>query len=167
MLLNLFWRYQNLSRKLLKLQNILQLSSCLCMLSTLLSVIASPIPETILQRRQTVNCTDLNADFDSSCWATLGLSDYLIYPQTGWMFTTPSCSEDSSDTNCCKPDEPWSTCYLHLAHGVAGSDCSEINPQSCTWDPSLDVNPSIAAQVRYVMRNIYSRSFDRVYTRIR
>ena len=158
MLLNLFWRYQSLSRKLLKLQSILRLSSCLCLLSVVPLAIASPIPETILHRRQAVNCTDLSADFDSSCWATLGLSDYLIYPQTGWMFTTPSCTEDSSGANCCKPDEPWSTCYLHLAHGVAGDDCSEINPQFCTWDASLDVDPSIAAQVRYVMRNIYSGS---------
>ena len=72
------------------------------------------------------------------------------------MYTTPNCTEDSSGANCCKPDEPWSTCYLHLAHGVSGDDCSEINPQSCTWDATLDVDPKIAAQVRYVMRNIYS-----------
>ena len=167
MLLNLFWRYQSVSPKLPKLQNILQISACLHLLSMLPSMIASPIPETTLQRRQTVNCTDLKADFDSSCWVTLGLSDYLIHPQTGWTFTTPSCTENSSGANCCKPDEPWSTCYLHLAHGVAGDDCSEINPQSCTWDASLDVDPSIAAQVRYVMRNIYSKPLNRVYTGIR
>ncbi|KAG7005643.1 hypothetical protein G7Y79_00018g044500 [Physcia stellaris] len=149
-------RYQNLRCNFFRLGGFLRLLSCSYLLPTLRSVLASPIPETTLQNRYTVDCTDLAADFDYTCWATLGLSDYLISPETGWMYTTPNCTEDSSGANCCKPDEPWSTCYLHLAHGVAGDDCSEINPQSCTYDATLDVDPKIAAQVRYVMRNIYS-----------
>ena len=133
------------------------LPSCVYLVYLLPSIVASPIPESLLQHRQTVNCTDLKADFDASCWMTLGLSDYLEYPETGWMYTTPKCSEGQSGANCCMPDVPWTTCYLHLAHGVSGADCSEINPQACSWDPTLDVDPSIAPQVRYVMRNIYSK----------
>ena len=115
-----------------------------------------------LEPRQVVNCTDIHADFDESCWATLGLSDYLLDPITGWNVTTRVCSTtddgtDSDGSDCCKPDQPWSTCYLHLAHGVAGSDCSEINAQMCSWDPTLAVAPIIAPQVRYVMRNIYGK----------
>ena len=102
----------------------------------------------------------MSADFDESCWATLGLSDYLLDPVTGWNVTTRRCSlveddTDSDGSDCCKIGEPWSKCFLHLAHGVAGSDCSEINAQMCSWDPTLAVDPSIAPQVRYVMRNIY------------
>ena len=133
-----------------------RLSSCLWILSVMPFVASSPIPEVSLQSRQTINCTDLKASFDSSCWTTLGLSDYLEYPETGWMFTKPICTEGQSGANCCKPDQPWSTCYLRLAHGYAGQDCSEINPQTCTWDSTLAVDPSIAAEVRYVTRNIYS-----------
>ncbi|KAL8785995.1 MAG: hypothetical protein Q9195_008406 [Heterodermia aff. obscurata] len=119
------------------------------------------IPKAVpLESRQVVNCTDIHADFDESCWATLGLSDYLLDPITGWNATTRICSTtddgtDSDGSDCCKPDQPWSTCFLHLAHGVAGSDCSEINAQMCSWDPTLAVAAVIAPQVRYVMRNIY------------
>ena len=117
-----------------------------------------------IEPRALVNCTDMSADFDESCWATLGLSDYLLDPVTGWNATTRRCSTvedgtDSDGSDCCKTDQPWTTCYLHLAHGVAGSDCSEINAQMCTWDPTLAVDPRIAPQVRYVMRNIYGRLF--------
>ena len=134
----------------------LRLSACLWILCVLPFVASFPLPEVSLQIRQTVNCTDLKASFDSSCWTALGLSDYLEYPETGWMFTTPKCSEGQSADNCCEPDQPWSTCYLRLAHGYPGQDCSEINPQACTWDSTLAVDPRIAAEVRYVTRNIYS-----------
>ena len=115
-----------------------------------------------IEPRQVINCTDLAADFDESCWATLGLSDYLIDPITGCNVTTRRCSNlndgtDSDGSNCCKDDQTWSTCFLHLAHGVAGSDCSEINAQMCSWDPSMQVAPIIAPKVRYVMRNIYGK----------
>ena len=150
-----FLQYHNLARSLSRFGVILRSISCLCSLFTLPFVATSPIPETALETRHTINCTDLKADFDSSCWFTLELSDYLKYPGTGWIYTTPICTEDQSK-NCCEPDQPWSTCYLRLAHGYAGKDCSEMNPQACTWDSTLAVDPKIAAQVRYVTRSIYS-----------
>lgn len=156
MLLLLPLPYHKLCRRLSVLGIALRSSSCLCLLSALPFVAASPIPETTVQTRQVVNCTDLEANFDSSCWTTLGLSRYLEYPETGWIFTTPKCTEDQGGANCCKPDQPWSTCYLRLAHGYPGQDCSEINSQACTWDATLAVDPRIAAEVRYVIRNIYS-----------
>ena len=156
MLLLLPLLYHSLCRRLSVLDTTLRSSSSLCLFSALPFVATSPIPETALQTRQTVNCTDLGANFDSSCWITLGLSGYLSYPETGWMYTTPNCTEDQSGANCCKPDQPWSTCYLRLAHGYSGQDCSKINPTACTWDPTLAVDPKIAAEVRYVSRNIYS-----------
>ena len=125
----------------------------------LLTPIAAPLKPPI-EPRQLVDCRDMAAEFDESCWATLGLSDYLLDPLTGWNATTRTCSTlddgtDSDGSDCCEGDEPWSKCFLRLAHGVAGSDCSEINAQLCTWDSTLAVAPSIAPQVRYVMRNIY------------
>ena len=118
-------------------------------------------PKSLVETRQLIDCRDMAAEFDESCWATLGLSDYLLDPVTGWNVTTRRCSmvddgTDSDGSDCCKGDEAWSKCFLRLAHGVAGSDCSEINAQVCTWDSTLAVAPSIAPQVRYVMRNIYS-----------
>ena len=125
----------------------------------LLTPKADPV-ESPIEPRQLVNCDDLSADFDESCWATLGLSDYLLDPVTGWNVTTRRCSTvddglDNDGSDCCKIDEPWAKCFLHLAHGWAGMDCSEINAQMCTWDPKMAVHPSIAPKVRYVMRNIF------------
>ena len=109
-----------------------------------------------LAERQVVNCTDPQADFSEECWGMLNLTSWL----QNWNQTTRICSTvddgtDSDGSECCKPDQPWTTCFLHLAHGVAGSDCSEINAQPCSWDAEVAVDPSIAPQVRYVMRNIY------------
>ena len=122
--------------------------------------ISSPPIFEDFDRRDSINCTDLGADFFEECWTLLGLTDYLQDPVTGWNVTTPVCSntEDGTDqdgSNCCKEGVPWSTCYLHLAHGFAGDDCSTINTGSCSYDATMAVDPSIAPKVRYVMRNIY------------
>lgn len=111
---------------------------------------ASPI----LNQRQTVDCTDPRADLESSCWTTLHIPQYL----TSWIKTTPTCGIHDNDRNCCKADEAWSTCFLRLAHGRPGGDCTQISSEKCSWDPSLasDLAPSIAPQVRYVLRNVYT-----------
>ena len=105
-----------------------------------------------------VNCTDAEAIFDSSCWDTLHVPEYIL----NWNRTTPICAADKDGTDqdgstCCEPDEPWSTCFLRLAHGIAGADCSSVIAQTCSWDPTLspDLPSSVVPQVRYVMRNIY------------
>lgn len=137
------------------------------------TVVASPIQgfldmfghgssSSSLEERQLYNCTDPAADFSEYCWARLGVSDYLTNPVTGWLATTRKCSTTDDGTksygsNCCKPDQTWSMCYLHLAHGYAGADCSTINSGSCAYDPTLAVDPSIAAIARYVVRNIYGK----------
>lgn len=70
-------------------------------------VIASPYPTHSLVSRDTINCTDLTADFDSSCWYRLGLSDYLVHPTTGWIYTFPTCTENGTGADCCKPGVAW------------------------------------------------------------
>lgn len=118
-----------------------------------------------LEGRDTYNCSDLKAAFDSRCWQELGLSAYLMDPETGWNHTTRVCSdlestENNDGSDCCKVGEPWTTCYLRLAHGTPGQDCSQINSQFCSYqsdlDPMMDV--SIKPQVQYVMKNIYGES---------
>ena len=113
-----------------------------------------PIPDSV-DTRQVVNCTDLKASFDSSCWETLNLEGYLNDPETGWNRTAAICAGDEDDAACCLPTEPWTTCYLRLAHGFPGTDCSEINAQDCSYNPSLAVDPRIAPYVAYTMKTIY------------
>ena len=115
-----------------------------------------------LEKRQTYNCTDLKAPFDSRCWDELNLSGYLLDPETGWNHTTRVCAteqtaEDNDGSDCCKVGEPWTTCYLRLAHGSPGQDCSQINSQFCSYQSTLDpyMDPSIKPSVQYVMKNIY------------
>lgn len=135
-------------------------SSCtffiLFLLSNKAGILASPLPRSNVEARYIANCTDLGAKFDPSCWYTLDLSDYLVHPTTGWIFTTPQCLGHDDGHDCCLEGELWSICYLRLAHGFDGDDCSEINTQSCSYDPTMAVDPRIAPEVRYVMRNIYS-----------
>ena len=136
-----------------------QSSSTLYILISLVIILrfidSSPLPELHLETRQVVNCTDLQASFDSSCWQTLNLEGYLNDPETGWNRTAAICTGDEDDAACCLPTEPWTTCYLRLAHGFPGTDCSEINPQDCSYNPSLAVDPSIAPYVAYTTKTIY------------
>ena len=119
--------------------------------SVLFTSLASASP--LLNERQTIDCVNPQASFSSSCWDTLDIPKYL----NNWIKTTPKCEPNGRGIGCCIADEPWSTCFLRLAHGVSGADCSEISSTTCSWDPTLasDLAPAIKPQVRYVMRNIY------------
>lgn len=105
-----------------------------------------------LQLRQTVDCSDRHALYDYSCWNTLDIAKYLNDPITGWLKSTPACSNNDDGSNCCKRDEAWSTCFLRLAQGYAGSDCSTIQNDACSFSPPLNptLSPDIFNQVRYV-----------------
>lgn len=141
------------------------LSSCRCasLHFRLLSLLAlpyghgSPIRDDLeLQQRQRVDCYDTSSAFSNSCSDILGLGGYLDYPVTGWNKTVPICSGWDLDSKCCIAMEPWTTCYLRLAHNISGSDCSQINAQTCSYDISMAVDPSIAPDVAYTMENIYA-----------
>lgn len=122
---------------------------------------SSPLPKPDLDIRQFVNGTDLKASFDSSCWNTFSLEVNLNDPETGWNRTAAICTSDDDDAACCLPTEPWTTCYLRLAHGFPGTDCSEINAQDCSYAPSLAVDPRIALYVAYTVKTIYG-TFSKV-----
>lgn len=117
-----------------------------------------------LDTRATYNCSDLRAEPSTVCWDQLDIADYLA----GWNKTTPICQATGAAQNdgsgCCAPNEPWTTCYLRLAYGSAGTDCTTLNTGSCVLrqlSPSLD--PSVAPKAGYVVRNIeviYSLFFD-------
>ncbi len=117
-----------------------------------------------MDKRFTYDCTDLKASFDSRCWAELDLTAYLTDPVTGWNNTVRRCdvaetARNDDGADCCKADEVWTTCYLRLAHGSPGQDCSQINAQSCSYQSTLDPNmdPAIKPKVQYMMRNIYCK----------
>ena len=105
---------------------------------------------------QPVNCTDVSpsAGYNSSCWDQLKVPSYL----TEWQATTPTCMVGStSNTVCCKVTEYWANCFLRLATGVTGGDCSVLGAPSCNY--SAEINPSLlssptAPQIRYVVREI-------------
>ena len=101
------------------------------------------------------NSTDSEAFFDASCWASLNLTNWL----STWQ--APSVCEDTgSGRNCCLENEAWSTCFLRLGTGNSGYNCSQIsvNTNVCAYSGALasDLDPSIQAQVRYVLRTIFS-----------
>lgn len=100
-------------------------------------------------------CSDFRR-FDSSCWTTLQVADYL----TSWNKTTPKCAKNGGNgSNCCTAGEPWSTCFLRLAIGSAGYSCDSLSPTFCT-NPNVAVNdrldPAIRFQARYVASAIFA-----------
>ena len=150
-------------------------NAVLIILITSSTVSTSPLQK---EQRAAFDCKNPGAVFDTSCWKGLDIPKYLADPTTGkyspwsntayiklmhiyqgWIHSTPNCTADTAaGTDCCEADEPWSTCFIRLGRGLAGSDCSVINAQQCTWDNELGPNlsPSQQAQVRYVLKNIYA-----------
>ena len=104
-----------------------------------------------LETRQVADCNNTRSDASTTCWDELDISNYIL----GWNLTTPTCAGSDDGGDCCQSQEPWSKCFLRLAYGQQGHDCTRIASQSCSLtqlSPSLD--PSIAPKVRYVVQNI-------------
>lgn len=124
-------------------------------LAVITFVAPSPIREPPLQRRQGVNCTDPNAITSGTCWDGLHLAQYLVK----WNDNRPICNtidgtlEDGS--NCCAPNEIWSTCFIRLSIGNHGYNCININEGTC---PNFEVDASTSPEVRYVLGTMYSES---------
>ena len=97
------------------------------------------------------------APFDPSCWDTLGIGDWL----QKWNQTVTVCGNKADESSCCSPNEPWSSCFLRLGYGKSSTSyrgCTRIGTETCQWiDPSLPNNKD-AAQIRYILRAIFSRS---------
>lgn len=108
-----------------------------------------------LHSRQSVDCTSTNPEafYDASCWATLDLTNWL----NSWK-PPKICDDADNGINCCTANEEWSTCFLRLGKGDSGFNCSQlsINTNVCAYNGQLapDLDPSIRAQVRYVLRTI-------------
>ena len=127
------------------------ISSLVTLSYIITSSYAVPYDSSATLQARSVNCSDLHAPTDSTCWQGLDLTAWL----TNWNKTTPTCNEDQDGADCCQVGEAWNRCFLRLAHGSAGSDCTQINAQACTWNQYLAVDRNIAPQVFYVMTNIY------------
>lgn len=97
---------------------------------------------TTAKSTSTPNCTDLSNSTGAvypSCWDILGMDE--------WMF------EWNSATMTCKGEEIWSTCFLRLAYGSAGYDCSTLGNLKCVA-PQLG-GPVTDARVFYGAFSIY------------
>ena len=121
-------------------------------------VTSSPTPLNFNSALQTraVDCSDPQT-FDESCWATLNIGDFLNNPTTGWNITHTCTGTAADGLSCCAANEAWSTCFLRLALGTAGYDCTEINVHSCNNLYSLNpaLHPEDQAKYRYILKNIY------------
>ena len=101
-------------------------------------------PTTTATNSSPLNCTDLSDTTGatySSCWDTLGMNQWMV----SWNYTAKPC----------KPGEMWSTCFLRLAYGSGGYDCSRLGSLNCTA-PQLG-GPITDAQVFYGAYNIYGK----------
>lgn len=113
-----------------------------------------------LQARQAADCLNLQAPQNYSCWDQLDITDYL----TSWNVTTPVCSTSNAGngSNCCVASEPWSTCFLRLATGSSGLDCTSLINSSPINNPCLPgptsstLPPDIAAKASYVVSSLAS-----------
>ena len=125
------------------------------------------------EKRQTVNCTDTSAAYNTACWQELQLSNFLLGGGEwgeGWNKSTRICDSQSPDindndgANCCTPTEAWTTCFLRLAQGGGTQDCSQINAQFCSMQSqnalSDGLAESIRPQVQYIQKNIYGIHLD-------
>lgn len=110
----------------------------------------APHPST-LENRQVADCSDLYAVHSASCWDDLNIPDYL----TSWKANTPNCSNGDDGSKCCKPNEAWSTCFLRLATGTTGSDCTTITG-SCSNNQiaASTLSPDIVMKASYVVLNV-------------
>ena len=132
---------------------ILPLVRCILIISLsslILNCLCSPLD---YQPRAAINCVDVNADFDPSCWATLGLSDWLV---NQWKPKVCTANDDGSD--CCDPGEEWSTCFLKMGIGQ-GYNCTTISSDICAYSPKLrrNLNEVDKPKFRYVLKNIFCK----------
>ena len=102
------------------------------------------LPASTTHNSSNPNCTDLSGTTGAtypSCWNTLGMFE--------WM------EKWNSSTRTCKPKEIWSSCFLRLAYGRAGYDCSTLGSLNCTA-PRLG-GPVTDPHIFYGAYNIYGR----------
>lgn len=119
---------------------------------------AAPSSPANLNTRQTAaataanDCASPTGIVSSPCWDTLDIPAYL----TDWNRSVPVCPANSGDASaCCRPAEPWTTCFLRLAYDAPGSDCATLDAQTCALSrvsPGLD--PSTAPKAEYVVWSI-------------
>lgn len=105
-----------------------------------------------LENRQVANCSDLQAVHSASCWDELNIPDYL----TSWKANTPTCGNGDDGSKCCKPNEAWSSCFLRLATGTTGSDCTTLTAGTCSNSQvaASTLSPDIVVKASYVVLNV-------------
>lgn len=109
---------------------------------------AHPLPAATTANSSSPNCTDLSSSTGAtypSCWDSLQMNEWMF----NWNFTTKTCEDG----------EIWSTCFLRLAYGSAGYDCSTLGSLNCSA-PRLG-GPVTDAHVFYGAFNIYGKQYAR------
>ena len=93
---------------------------------------AQPLPDL-------ATCADVSSQIYPSCWDTLGMDDWIV----NWNKVTTTCNKG----------EMWSSCFMRLAFGETGHDCSTLGSLNCTA-PELGQTPT-EAHAFYGAYNIY------------
>ena len=102
----------------------------------------------------------IHAVYDSSCWDTLGLTQWLNV----WNNITLPCTIEeiniSNVSHCRQPSEVWTHSFLRIAQNITGGpSCTKTN--ACLGDSPTskqirtDVDSLTAARYRHVCYNIY------------
>lgn len=111
--------------------------------------------------RQSSSCTELNAAFDSSCYESLNLGDFLTNQTHGWNATRGgTCVSGDNAAYCCRDTDPsWSACFIRQAVELAARpSCDSTNNTNCPTS-SFTIVPEVASanqrKYQYVLQNIY------------
>jgi len=90
---------------------------------------ASPSSPSARPNPTVQECADVSKEMHPSCWDTLDMDEWML----NWNKTTKTCQRD----------EIWSSCFLRLAFGETGVDCSMLGSLNCTA-PELGQTPKEA-----------------------
>ena len=131
------------------------LLSFLLSISSIISALPSQGPSLSTRQEDGCTSTDPEAVYDSSCWESLDLTNWL----TNWK-PPKICNGHDLGIGCCQENEFWSTCFLRLGMGHSGFDCSQIqaNTNNCAFSDLIasDLDPKERAQYRYILKTIFS-----------
>ena len=113
-----------------------------------------------------VDARSAAAPLNQTCWSSL----HCLGSLKQWSADTQTCGQNygqsgySNASLCCLSSEPWSTCFLRMAKGSAGSSCFEIDSykyEAAGLSDTLAQGQIAQATQHYLVYNIYGMATSR------